>query len=73
MLGKDAILVSLKLFVITAVAAFCLAFVNKVTAPVIAENSAKAEDRALRTVLAAAEEFKSSDAPIATRSLTLTR
>lgn len=63
MFGKDAILVSLKLFVITAVAAFCLAFVNKVTAPVIAENSAKAENRALRTVLVAAEEFKSSDVP----------
>ena len=63
MFGKDAIIVSLKLFVITAVAAFCLAFVNKVTAPVIAGNAAKAESEALRAVLSDAKEFKSSDAP----------
>ncbi len=63
MFGKDAIIVSLKLFIITAVAALCLAFVNKVTAPVIAENSARAENEALRTVLPEAKEFKSLDAP----------
>ncbi len=63
MFGKDVIFVSLKLFVITAVAAFCLAFVNKVTATVIAENAAKAENDALRTVLAQADEFKSSELP----------
>jgi len=60
MFGKDTLVVALKLFVITAVAAFCLAFVNKVTAPVIAENSAKAQTEALRGVLSEAKEFKQS-------------
>ncbi len=63
MLGKDAIVISLKLFVITAVAAFCLAFANKVTSPVIAQNSVKAENEALRAVLAEGEEFKTSEVP----------
>lgn len=62
MLGKDAIVISLKLFIITAVAALCLAFVNKVTAPIIAENSVKAENEALRQVLADAEKFQPSEA-----------
>ena len=35
MFGKEAIVVAIKLFVITAVAALCLAFVNKVTAPIL--------------------------------------
>ncbi len=61
MFGKDTVFISLKLFVITAIAAFCLAFVNKVTAPVIAENSARAEEEALRVVLEEAESFKASD------------
>ena len=39
MFGKEAVSISLKLFVITAIAAFCLAFVNKVTRPVIEENA----------------------------------
>ena len=63
MFGKDAIVISLKLFVITAVAALCLAFANKVTYPVIAENSVKAENAALRAVLAEGEEFKTSEVP----------
>ena len=61
MFGKDAVYISLKLFAITAIAAFCLAFVNKVTAPVIAENSARAEEKALRVVLEDAESFKTSE------------
>lgn len=63
MFGKDAIVISLKLFIITAVAALCLAFANKVTYPVIAENSVKAENEALRAVLAEGEEFKISEVP----------
>lgn len=65
MFGKDAIVISLKLFIITAVAALCLAFANKVTYPVIAENSVKAENEALRAVLAQGEEFKTSEVPAA--------
>lgn len=61
MFGKDAVYISLKLFAITAIAAFFLAFVNKVTAPVIAENSARAEEKALRVVLEEAESFKTSE------------
>ena len=62
MFGKDAIVTSLKLFIITAVAALCLAVANKVTFPVIAENSVKAENEALRAVLAEGEEFKTTEA-----------
>jgi len=62
MFGKDAIVTSLKLFIITAVAALCLAVANKVTFPVIAENSVKAENEALRAVLADGEEFKTTEA-----------
>ena len=39
MLNKDTLTVSLKLFIITAVAALCLAVANTVTAPVIARNA----------------------------------
>ncbi len=63
MFGKDAIIVSLKLFVITAIAALCLSFVNKVTAPIIVENSAAAEAAALREVLGAAQEFSGATVP----------
>ncbi|MBO4941573.1 MAG: RnfABCDGE type electron transport complex subunit G [Clostridia bacterium] len=60
MFGKETIVVAIKLFVITAIAALCLAFVNKVTAPIIAENSEKAQTEALRGVLSDAGEFKKS-------------
>ena len=43
MLNWEAIKTALKLFLITAVSALCLALVNKVTAPVIAENQEIAE------------------------------
>ncbi|MBR2453124.1 MAG: RnfABCDGE type electron transport complex subunit G [Clostridia bacterium] len=60
MFGKETIVVAIKLFVITAVAALCLAFVNKVTAPIIAENSENAQTKALQSVLSEASEFKKS-------------
>ena len=47
----DVIKVAVILFVITAVAAAILAYVNKVTAPVIAENDKKAQEEAMRNVL----------------------
>lgn len=61
MLNKETIVISVKLFVITAVAALCLAVVNRVTTPVIAENSAKAETAAQREVLPEANEFKKTE------------
>ncbi len=61
MLNREVLTVSLKLFVITAAAALCLAAVNTVTAPVIAENAAKADTEAQREVLSAASEFKKSE------------
>ena len=61
MRNKEIFIVAIKLFVITAVAALCLAVVNKVTAPVIATNAEKAENEALREVLPAAAEFKKTE------------
>ena len=58
MKNKEIVSVALKLFVITAVATLCLAVVNKVTAPVIAENALKTETEAKMEVLSAAKEFK---------------
>ncbi len=57
MFGKDTVVTAIKLFIITAVAAFCLAFANKVTAPIIEVNSEKTENEALGQVLPAAKEF----------------
>ncbi len=61
MLNKDTLTVSLKLFIITAVAALCLAVANTVTAPVIARNAKAAENEAMREVLPDADDFKKSD------------
>lgn len=61
MFGKDAVIISLKLFVITAVAALCLACVNKITEPVIAKNAEIAKIKALNNVLEA-EEFSDPEA-----------
>lgn len=47
--------VAIRLFVITAVAAVCLALVNKVTAPTIASNSEKAFQESLSQVLPGTE------------------
>lgn len=61
MLKKEDVLniikVGLILFVITAVSALVLAAVNSMTAPVIAENEAKKQSEAMRTVLPDAKEF----------------
>lgn len=57
MFGKDTIVISLKLFLITAVAALCLAFVNGLTEQVIEINGKKAEAEAMRKVLSAAKTF----------------
>lgn len=70
MKNREIVSVALKLFVITAVATLCLAVVNKVTAPVIAENALKTETEAKMEVLSAAKEFKKlsfsdTDTPVA--------
>ncbi len=62
MLNKETFITSLKLFIITAVAAFCLAAVNKITLPIIAENNAAAEIKAQQDVLPSALEFIASEA-----------
>ena len=62
MLNKETLITSLKLFIITAVAAFCLAAVNKITTPIIAENNAAAEIKAQQDVLPSALEFIASEA-----------
>ncbi len=63
MLNKDAIITSVKLFVITAVAALCLAVVNKVTAPVILANNNALEVQSKQEVLPDAKAFASSEIP----------
>lgn len=57
MFGKNAIVISLKLFVITAIAALCLAFVNKITAPIIEKNAQQTKVEALNKVLSDAKTF----------------
>lgn len=61
MFGKDAIVTALKLFIITAVAALCLAAANKMTFDIIQKNAAKTEQEALRKVLPAGEKFESTE------------
>ncbi len=61
MLNKETLITSLKLFIITAVAAFCLAAVNKITTPIIAANNAAAEVKAQQEVLPSALEFIPSE------------
>lgn len=61
MLNKGTVIISLKLFIITAIAALCLAFVNTVTSPIIAQNSQKADEEAQKQVLPEATSFKKSD------------
>ena len=61
MLNKTTVTISIKLFIITAVAALCLAFVNTVTAPIILENSQKNDVKAQKEVLPEATAFKKGD------------
>lgn len=58
---KDILIVAVKLFVITAVAALCLAFVNKITAPVIENNKIITMQQTQKEVLEAATEFEKVD------------
>lgn len=62
MLNKETLITSLKLFIITAIAAFCLAAVNKITLPIITENNVAAEVKAQQDVLPSALEFIASEA-----------
>lgn len=61
MLNKETITTSLKLLIITAVAALCLALVNKLTAPVIAQNQIATMEAAQKEVLSDADTFKALD------------
>lgn len=63
MFNKEALVISLKLFIITAIAALALAVVNKVTTPIIAENNKAIEIAAQQEVLPDATEFMSSAVP----------
>ncbi|MDR3258974.1 MAG: RnfABCDGE type electron transport complex subunit G [Fusobacteriaceae bacterium] len=49
------------LFIIAAVSAGALAFINKITLPIIRENDRKTQDEARAAVLAEAKEFKISE------------
>ncbi|MBR5614694.1 MAG: RnfABCDGE type electron transport complex subunit G [Clostridia bacterium] len=64
MLNKETVLISLKLFIITAVAALCLAVVNKITTPIIAENNLAAEVKAQQEVLPDAADFTTVEIPV---------
>ena len=61
MQNKDILSVSLKLFIITACTALCLAFVNMVTKPVIERNQKIAMEETQKEVLKDAESFKQID------------
>jgi electron transport complex protein RnfG len=63
MINKETLAVSLKLFVITAIAALCLAAVNKITTPIIAENNKILEKESQQEVLPQAVEFMASETP----------
>lgn len=61
MINKETVSLALKLFLITALSALVLAFVNKLTAPVIAQNSAETFNNAQAEVLPEAVEFAKTD------------
>lgn len=61
---KDILIVAVKLFVITAVAALCLAFVNKITYPVIEKNKIITMQQTQKEVLELATEFEKVDAEL---------
>lgn len=62
MLNRETLTISLKLFVITAVTALCLAAVNNMTADVIKDNAEKTQMAAQAEVLPDAKEFKKTEA-----------
>ncbi len=53
--------IAIRLFIITAVTAVCLAFVYKVTAPITEANNLKAFQKSLAEALPSAKEFKQLD------------
>ncbi len=61
MLNKDIVVLAVKLFLITALTALCLALVNKVTEPAIARNTEKTFQEAQAKVLPEAARFERSD------------
>lgn len=61
MLNWEAIKTALKLFLITAVSALCLAFINKITAPVIAENQKVVIENTQRELIPEADTFIDDD------------
>lgn len=63
MKNKEILVVALKLFIITALAALCLAAVNKITSPIIAQNNAATEVKLQQEVLPEATEFATSEVP----------
>ncbi len=63
MFNKESIVTSFKLFIITAVAALCLAVVNKITLPVITENNMAREVAAQQEVLPQASDFSALEVP----------
>ncbi len=67
MKNKDILTVALKLFVITAISALCLAAINKVTTPVIEKNNKAVEIAAQQELLPAAEVFLEGEKPETTR------
>ncbi len=58
MKNNDVLSVAFRLFLITAIAALCLAAVNMITQPLIAANAVKTETEAKMEVLSSAKEFK---------------
>jgi len=58
MLKNETVTVALKLLIITSVAALCLAFVNKITAPVIEKNRIITVEATQKEVLENAESFE---------------
>jgi electron transport complex protein RnfG len=61
MLNKETLVISFKLFLITAISALFLAVVNKVTTPVIEHNTKMLEISAQQEVLPDADEFIASE------------
>lgn len=61
MLNKEIVVLAAKLFLTCALVAFCLALVNKVTAPIIKSNDEKKDQEAQAQVLPEATRFERSD------------
>ena len=66
MINKETVKIALKLFVITAVAAFALAFVHIITRDVIVANNKILEEKAQMEVLPTATVFMAGEKPEST-------